>query len=277
MSRLARIDPHEESGVTLVIVAILIVALFGMLTLVIDVGGLLVKRRSMVTAADAAALAAAESCAVGSSTPLHPGGPAAGAPESAADQYAGKNATGLNSGATNIVAAQTVGCETGDSGHVTVSYTAPQTIFFGPVVGTGSSTNVTANATAEWVAGGSANPVPFVIEAGSFQSGNCDIPNVPVGTTCHFWEDNGGGGAGGFGGSAFGYIDTNPQAWNVSPSVCPIDSDKGSLQDYAGLGGYDGRNGQLAPLNYPDPTWACGVNGLTTPTFTELWKNRDKI
>jgi len=277
MSRFSRINPDDESGVTLVIVAILIVALFGMLTLVVDVGGLLVKKRSMVAAADAASLAAAESCAVGHLSPLHPGGPNAGLPEDVADQYALKNATGLNSSIANIVPGETVGCETATAGRVTVSYTAPQTIYFGQVVGTGSSTNVTAKATAEWVPGGASNPVPFVIQAGSFQSGNCDIPNVPIGTTCHFWEDNGGGGAGGFGGSTFGYVDTNPNAWNVDPNGCPINPDKGSLQDYAGLGGYDGRNGPLSSLNYPDPTWVCGMDGLTTPTFDELWKNRDKI
>gem|GEM_PF-1241807 len=277
MSRFSRINPDDESGVTLVLVAILIVALFGMLTLVVDVGGLLVKRRSMVAAADAAALAAAESCAVGHLTPLYPGGPNAGLPEDAADQFATKNAAGVNSSSTNIVAAGTVGCETASSGRVTVAYTSPQQIFFGPVIGTGSTTIVNGKATAEWIPGGSSNPVPFVIQVGSFQSGNCNIPNVPIGTTCHFWEDNGGGGAGGFGGSTFGYIDTNPGAWNVNPSTCPINSDKGSLRDYSELGGYDGRNGPLDSLNYPDPTWACGVNGLTTPTFDALWANRDKI
>ena len=52
---------RDESGVTLVIVALCLIALFGMLVLVVDVGGLLLNRREMVNASDAAALAAAKS------------------------------------------------------------------------------------------------------------------------------------------------------------------------------------------------------------------------
>ncbi len=267
MSRFARVDLREERGVTLVIVAILIVAIFGMLTLVIDVGGLLVKKRSLVAAADSAALAAAESCAVGRSNPLHPGGPAAGDPEAVADQFAAKNATGLNSGSTNILPAPlTVGCETQPTGRVTVTYTAPQEIFFGPVIGTGNSTNITANATAEWVPGGATNPMPFVISEGAFSSTNCTLPNVPVGTRCYIWEDNGGGGASNFGGSVFGALDL--RSWDVGPTgnCNGANRNKGDNAGYAGAGGYDGST-PLTPLNYPAPTYVCLLNGLAEGPF----------
>ena len=49
-----------RSGVTLVIVALCLIALFGMLVLVVDVGGLLLNRRAMVNASDAAALVGGE-------------------------------------------------------------------------------------------------------------------------------------------------------------------------------------------------------------------------
>ncbi len=55
---------HDQEGVTAIIVALCLIALFGMLVLVVDVGGLLWKRREMVSGADAAALAAAKTCAV---------------------------------------------------------------------------------------------------------------------------------------------------------------------------------------------------------------------
>lgn len=268
MSRFSRINPNDESGVTLVIVAILIVALFGMLTLVVDVGGLLVKKRSMVAAADAASLAAAESCAVGHLSPLHPGGPNAGLPEDVADQYAMKNATGLNSSVANIVPGETVGCETASAGRVTVSYTAPQTIYFGQVVGTGSSTNVTAKATAEWVPGGSSNPMPFAISDGAFSGTNCTLPNVPVGTDCYIWEDNGGGGASGYGGSVFGTLDLN--RWNIGTgsSECNgANNDKGGNVQYAFDGGYTGTPA-LSPLNYPDATYVCLLNGNNQPFYS---------
>lgn len=256
MGRSARIDRSDDRGATLVIVAILMVAIFAMLTLVIDVGGLLAKRRSMVQAADAAALAAAESCAVGSGTPLYPGGPAAGTPESAADTFAAQNAGGTNSASTNIIPGETVGCESGSSGHVTVQYTAAQQIFFGPVIGTSSSQNVVGKATAEWVAGGSTNPMPFVISASAFQSGGqCEVPNIPIDTTCHFWEDNDK-----FTGSTFGTLDLNK--WDVkAASECSgANNDKGTNQTYAGAGGYNGSFSTF-PLNYPNPTWVCSFDG----------------
>lgn len=46
-----------------VIVVLLLVAMFGMVALTVDVGGLLSTRRSLVRAVDSGALAAAQSCA----------------------------------------------------------------------------------------------------------------------------------------------------------------------------------------------------------------------
>ena len=57
-----RIDPNDDRGVSAVIVAVALVAIFAMVVLVVDAGALLVKRRAMVRAADAAALAAAQTC-----------------------------------------------------------------------------------------------------------------------------------------------------------------------------------------------------------------------
>ena len=54
--------PSGEDGATLIIVTLSLLALFGMMVLVVDVGSLLYARRAMVNAADAAALAAAQSC-----------------------------------------------------------------------------------------------------------------------------------------------------------------------------------------------------------------------
>ena len=54
--------PANQEGATAVIVVLILFALFGMIVLVVDVGGLLYARRGMVNASDAAALAAAQSC-----------------------------------------------------------------------------------------------------------------------------------------------------------------------------------------------------------------------
>ncbi len=252
----------DERGVVAPIVVICMIAIFAMVVLTIDVGNLLYERRKMVNAADAAALAAAQTCADSDDT---------SDPRDVADRFAEDNVP-----EATRVSYEDPGCGTGE-GHVSVVYTEPKGLFFAPVLGLGRNSTITTKATAEWVPGGSTNPVPFVVQSSTFQSGNCDLPDLPIDTVCHFWEDNGGGGAGGFGGSAFGFIDVNPDSWNVTdPNSCNGNPDKNSLRDYAAAGGYNGST-PLPALNYPDPTWACGVNGLTTPTFEALAENKGEI
>ena len=64
MSVRSRIGSNGERGATVVIVALSLVAMFGMIVLVVDVGGLLYKRRELVNASDAAALSGAQTCAL---------------------------------------------------------------------------------------------------------------------------------------------------------------------------------------------------------------------
>jgi len=53
------LDPREERGATVVIVALVLIAMFGMMGLVVVVGGLLWTRREIVNGSDAAALSGA--------------------------------------------------------------------------------------------------------------------------------------------------------------------------------------------------------------------------
>src|SRR5688572_13781231 len=57
-----RASAEGEDGATLVIVTLTLFAMFGLMVLVVDVGSLLYARRALVNSADAAALAAAQSC-----------------------------------------------------------------------------------------------------------------------------------------------------------------------------------------------------------------------
>src|SRR6266542_385487 len=93
----ARLDPEDERGATLVIVVLSIVAILGMVVLTVDVGGLLLRRRSLVNGADAAALAAGQTCL----NPADNRDPAA-----VANTYANTNASGLNATGNPIVANQ---------------------------------------------------------------------------------------------------------------------------------------------------------------------------
>ena len=94
--RSVRSRAGDDSGAAVIIVVLTLMAIMAMLMLTIDVGGLLLKRRAMVNASDAAALAAAQSCADTGDTYT---------PESRADIYAASNVAGLvaeNGGVTDI-------------------------------------------------------------------------------------------------------------------------------------------------------------------------------
>src|SRR5207247_10687934 len=83
------LDLRQERGATVVIVALVLIAMFGMMVLVVDVGGLLWKRRELVNGSDAAALSAASTCSLPSSVDPRTA-------EVAADELARENGTGLD-------------------------------------------------------------------------------------------------------------------------------------------------------------------------------------
>src|SRR5436190_1568142 len=139
----ARLDPENERGAVVVIVALSLIAIVGMVVLTVDVGGLLYRRRQMVSASDAAALAAAESCALGSVK--------AGDPEANADTFAQDNVQAVTI-AGGIVTGETANCTPGTparSGHVTVQYQTTQDLWFAGIFGR-SQNDVVTKATAEW-------------------------------------------------------------------------------------------------------------------------------
>src|SRR5665811_2480716 len=93
-----------ESGATAVIVALLMIPLFGFAAISIDVGGLYFERRQLQNGADAAALAIAQDCAKG----------VCGDINATASDLAGKNA---NDNAANATATT--------SGNTCLLYTSP--------------------------------------------------------------------------------------------------------------------------------------------------------
>lgn len=252
--RRSRSLASREDGVTIVIVALSLVAIFGMVVLVVDVGGLLLKRRAMVNGADAAALAAAQECAKQGGTLV--------AAETQADTLGADNVAGLTDTSGGIVASSPE-CGTSDSGYVTAQYTVPQRLFFAPVLGAGTTNDVTTKATAVWEPLGSGTPVPLVVYSSAFQ-GNCDIPDdpndpFPVGERCYFWYDNDL-----LSGSAFGFLnlidDPNHAKWGWDVPMNHTCSDAGSLI----LEWIDGNPVDLTAVEarYPDPTYVCRDSGL---------------
>ena len=171
----------DDSGATAVIVAILIVVLVGMLALAVDGGIMWVKYRGVRTANDAAALAAAYSCATGEGL--------AGA-ETAADTIA---ATNVSDATSTQPGTYPQGCVV-EGGQVTVYFGGEQTLLFGPAIGVSSPRPVAAQATALWGgAGGASNVAPLMLSLDRLS--DCDIPDGPdlvIGVSrCFFWWDNG--------------------------------------------------------------------------------------
>ena len=249
----------DENGAVLVITALILIAIFGMLVLTIDVGGFLLRRRDMVNASDAAALAAAKSCSDETDTFT---------PEGRADVYAAANVDGLaaeNGGITDIV-----GCDDG-AGYLSVRYQSQQQLYFAQVLGFGSTMPVRAAATAAWgpTAGGSA--VPIVLDSGYLQ-GVCKVPDgIAIDDTCAFWYNNGDST---LGDATWGFM--NLDQWNVSPG-----------ENCHNVGASDRRDWIIN--NYPDlltlngtppgtvPTYVCVDTGHSSDNWSTLYSQRGKM
>lgn len=245
-----------EEGAVAVIVVLSLIALLGVTVLTVDVGQLLFKRRAMVNASDAAALAAAQTCA---------GVDDSDSPEAMADLFAVDNVSVASGQITELV-----GCDGPAFGHVSVEYGMSQDLFFAGVLGFNGPAQVTTAATAGWGPAGGANPLPIVVYAGNGQ-GNCDIKEgIGPDVACYLWYDNDL-----FNQSSFGFLNlctaTDPctHGWDVdSGDHCP--NVGASLRSDWIDGNWSGGPNET---NYPDPTFVCRVSGLTTSNWSSL-KNR---
>ena len=243
----------------------MLIVLMAAIALTVDVGGLYLRRRSLVNGSDAAALSAARTCARGPGhDPMFP------TPEHAADDAVQKNApiTTFEVTGPNITEQPTV-CGS-QWGRISVRYTSEQALYFAPVLGLDYSAPVTTEATASWGLG-SNNPVPIVISG--LLSDRCPIPpsGYPSsGTPCTFWYDNDR-----LEGGNFAFLSLNAAGWNV-----PIDSNCSG----SGAGGtsrltswIDGSLPASVMLNWTNPTYVCtetgirGVGGDRGPN-SQVWR-----
>lgn len=164
---------RDERGATIVIVTLALAAFIGMTVLVIDVGGLLTLRRRMVLTADAAALAAAQSCGLDQAFDAQP----------QADALATANQADALS--TEF---ETEDCGGSSSGRVQLGYAAPQTLVFAPILGAPETRPVSARAEAIWGPAGGISPVP--IELSIDPNGQVDCAYEAFDTECAYWHDN---------------------------------------------------------------------------------------
>jgi len=178
---------HQEEGVVAIVVAITLVVLMGAVALTLDVGGMLYRRREMVNGADAAALAAAMECSNGKGL--------VAATAAANHQFEGDSPGSKASGYSLDSIAASPACG-GTAGHITVTYTTQQPLYFAPVLGMSDHHAITTAATASW---GPAGPFPIAVNLGppdAFKT--CSI-NATPGTDCYYLFDNNQTGNGDFG------------------------------------------------------------------------------
>ncbi len=245
---------RDEEGVTAIIVALCLVALVGMLVLVVDVGGLLYKRREIVSGADAAALAAAKTCSVRAvDDPTNP--------ETQADTAAVNNVNNLTASNGGIVD-NPWGCSTSvrtPRGYLTVRYSYAQQLFFAGIFGA-SRTDVATSATAAWGPLGGGNAIPIVLESSQFQ-GQCDVPNLDKGTQCSFWYNNGNAA---IGDANWGFL--NLDQWNVPTTTnCNAAGGANNRTQYI-LNNF----GTELPLAEPGPTYVCSSTGHASSNWQDL-------
>jgi Flp pilus assembly protein TadG len=232
--RVSRRTPRGEEGVTLAVVAISLFMLLAVVMLVVDVGGMLTLRRRMVNAADAAALAAAQSCARMN---------AAEAPLKA-DELATSN----QSDAVRDAYFQE-GCGTESAGEVTVRYHSIKDFYFAPIFGHEFG-EVPASATAIWGPAGGATPVP--IEFSVTPIGEVPCAHQEKGTECAYWHDNSTDFDIGDS-SSWGFMSLTD--WGVAPdAACP---NSGSSDRASWIDG----SSRMSVAVTSDPTYVCIDSG----------------
>jgi hypothetical protein len=243
----------DERGATLVIVGIMLIAIFGFVVIVIDVGGLLTLRRSLVRASDSAALAAAQSFA------KNEGGAAPGQ----ADSFAGSN---VDSPTRTLFSTQAgipgMPCSVTSCGSVTVRYTKDQPLYFAPVLGLASVEDVQHTSKAIWGPPGANVPVvPLVATDDALL--DCDLPNAAAGRECTmFYEADGDGTTSA---SEFGWLDLSTAGWNVGPGAGGCSGTGAST-----LNGWLGTPVTTLSLNWPFATYVCPAGGVRDTNWQTL-------
>ncbi len=206
---------RDESGAVLVFVAVCLVVLLGMVALTVDLGRAVAIKRDMVNAADAAALAGAQVCAIDRDAGLAEA-------DRARDLGAQRRGRHLQLLGAAVRGHQRAGRCADGHGHVPHLRRLPDRA--DPRLR--GTTDVVASATAIWQPTGVRNPVPFVAAEGTFAS-DCPIgADLPVGTPCYLWFDNDD-----FEGSTFGTLNLN--AWDVSETEDCANKEMGANEHYA--------------------------------------------
>ena len=233
----------EERGAVLMIVALCLLILLGMLVLTVDLGRGVAYKRQLVTGADAAALAAAQQCAMGNGT--------------SAARTAGMDVLAQNVDLGGLGAIFDMPeCDTPSGLNlktVTVVASADIDYYFAPIFGI-SSGDVAARAVAVWGAVAEENPIPITVD--QVQLNNCGIfpnkpPKDPVSCILEYPKDT-------LEEPRWGVLDL--EFWG-DPNAAPCSVSADELRDIIAAGGWS----EDLDLNDKgaSPTMDCLDNGLS--------------
>ncbi len=252
---------REQDGAVVVIVALCLVALIGVASLVVDLGGVYFRRVALQNSADAAALAAANACGTNQGV--------SGA-EDEANYFTDANSEGA------IVEAgfptYTPMCDS-PYGEVTVQVVQEQPVFFAGVFGSDGDATVRATATAIWGGAGAKEKVaPLMLSKDRLT--DCDIPPddpaAPiVPQPCTFFWDNSSSGNNvtdpALTNAEWGTLDLN--MWDIEPTDADTTCGNSTPPDFAEwmFVGFDGE----LPISAPT-TYVCRGQGNFGAAFDKL-------
>lgn len=242
----------EERGAVLAMVAISLFVLLGMLVLTFDLGRSVAIKRKMVNGTDAAALAAAQQCALGNG--------------SAAAQSAAATVLASNEGSAGVTSFSAPQCNSPASlGPKTVTVTSSTSVeyYFAQIFGFESG-SVAARAVAIWAPVPNARPVPITVDHNQLTS--CSIPvTVPpdggsIPCNLQFPKDA-------LSEPRWGTLDLSK--WG-DPNAAPCHVSAETLQGLIDAGGWP----TPLPLNGDpqgtEPTYDCLDNGLSFSVWDSM-------
>ncbi len=237
----------DDRGAVLALYALGFIAIIGMLALTLDLGRAVAAKRDMVNGADAAALGAAQECAV--------------ARDATSAQAVAAGLTDRNRGGATVTSFSAPDCEATtltDVRTVTVGTQVPVDYYIAPIVGF-DSVDVTADAVAIYGPIAGANAVPITVNYNSlFDCGifPYDLNNPPTECDLAYPKDT-------LTEPRWGVLDLSE--WG-DPNAAPCHVSAQESMDIITGGG-------VFPevwLNETPPTWDCVDNGLSNSVWEAL-------
>jgi Flp pilus assembly protein TadG len=242
----------DERGAVVMVTAIVLVVVIGMVVLVVDLGRGVAYKRQVVTGTDAAALAAAQQCALGNGTEA--------ATLAAADVF-DRNVE-LAASITRIEMPECDAPAGPGLRTVTVTTSASIEYFFAPIFDIHSG-SIGGEAVAVWGPSTVANPIPISVSLDQLSS--CGIvPNQPpveeIQCTIEYPKDT-------LEEPRWGVLDMSN--WN-DPEAAPCHVSANDLNNIISSGGWTDDVGLNGDPPGSEPTYVCLDNGLSFSVWDSL-------